>query len=112
MAKYKAKKQITRSTKVKIDGVQFQSKLESHMYLLLKANNITNGYESTKFTIIDSFISDHCSYEKTPTKKYLHDRGNKKILPITYTPDFVDTQVPPRYIIEWFGSCLKDTFIL
>ena len=96
MAKYKAKKQITRSTKVKIDGVQFQSKLESHMYLLLKANNITNGYESTKFTIIDSFISNHCSYEKTPTKKFLHDRGNKKVLPITYLKGWSPDLFVPR----------------
>ena len=83
MRRFKKGKQITRSTKVKIDGIQFQSKLESHMYLLLKANKIDNGYESTKFTIIDGFFADFCSYEKTPTKKYLHDRGNKKVLPIT-----------------------------
>lgn len=104
MRRYKKGRQITRSKKTKIDGIQFQSKLESHMYLLLKANKIQAGYESEKFTIIDSFFSDHSSYEKTPTKKYLHDRGNKKILPITYTPDFVDTQVPPRFIIECKGN--------
>ena len=104
MRRFKKGRQITRSKKVKIDGIQFQSKLESHMYLLLKANKIDNGYESTKFTIIDGFVFDAASYEKTPTKKYLHDRGNKKVLPITYTPDFVDTQNPPRYIIECKGN--------
>lgn len=104
MRRFKKGKQITRSKKVKIDGIQFQSKLESHMYLLLKANKIDNGYESTKFTIIDGFVFEADSYEKTPTKKYLHDRGNKKVLPITYTPDFVDTQNPPRYIIECKGN--------
>ncbi|QDP52668.1 MAG: hypothetical protein GOVbin3171_29 [Prokaryotic dsDNA virus sp.] len=104
MRRYKKRRQITRSKKTKIDGIQFQSKLESHMYLLLKANKIKAGYESEKFTIIDSFFSNHSSYEKTPTKKYLHDRGNKKILPITYTPDFVDTQTPPRFIIECKGN--------
>ena len=74
------------------------------MYLLLKGNKIDNGYESQKFTIIDGFVFDADSYEKTPAKKYLHDRGNKKVLPITYTPDFVDTQNPPRYIIECKGN--------
>ena len=100
----KKKRQITRFKKTKVDGIEFQSKLESHMYLLLKAHKIDSGYESTKVTIIDGFMADFSSYEKTPTKKFLHDRGHKKILPITYTPDFVDTQNPPRYIIECKGN--------
>jgi hypothetical protein len=104
MNRYKKGRQITRSKKTTIDGIQFQSKLESRMYLLLKANKIPFGYESEKFTIIDGFYSDHSSYEKTPTKKYLHDRGNKKILPITYTPDFVCPENPPRFIIECKGN--------
>ena len=100
----KKNRQITRHKKTKLDGIQFASKLESHMYLLLKAHKIPNGYESTKFTIIDGFDINFSSYEKTPKKKYLHDKGHKKILPITYTPDFVDTQKPPRYIIECKGN--------
>lgn len=104
MPRRKNNRQITRSKKTKIDGLQFQSKLESHMYLLLKANKIPAGYESQKFTIIDGFHADFSSYEKTPSKKFLHDRGHKKILPITYTPDFVDVQNPPRFIIECKGN--------
>ena len=45
MRKYKKGKQITRSKKTKVDGIQFQSRLESHMYLLFKANDIKAGYE-------------------------------------------------------------------
>lgn len=104
MPRPRRRRQITRSKKTKVDGIQFQSKLESHMYLLLKANGIPAGYESQKFTIIDGFHAGFSSYEKTPTKKFLHDRGHKKILPITYTPDFVDTQNPPRFIIECKGN--------
>jgi hypothetical protein len=104
MRKYKKGKQITRSKKTKVDGIQFQSRLESHMYLLFKANNIKAGYETEKFTIIDGFYSDFSSYEKTPKKSILHDRGHKKILPITYTPDFVDLQNPPRFIVECKGN--------
>lgn len=74
------------------------------MYLLLKSHKIPNEYEGTKFTIIDGFQLPFSSYEKTPKKKFLHDKGHKKILPITYTPDFVDTQNPPRYIIECKGN--------
>ena len=104
MPRPKRRRQITRSKKTKVDGIQFQSKLESHMYLLLKANGIPAGYESQKFTIINGFHAGFSSYEKTPAKKFLHDRGHKKILPITYTPDFVDTQNPPRFIIECKGN--------
>lgn len=105
MRRFKKKgKQITRHKKTKIDGIQFQSRLESHMYSLLKKNKIKAGYESHKFTIIDGFDLPFSSYEKTPKKKYLHDKGYKKILPITYTPDFVDSENPPRFIIECKGN--------
>ena len=74
------------------------------MYLLLKSHKIPSKYEGTKFTIIDGFQLPFSSYEKTPKKKFLHDKGHKKILPITYTPDFVDTENPPRFIIECKGN--------
>ena len=74
------------------------------MYLLLKSEKIPNAYEGQKFTIIDGFDINFSSYEKTPKKKFLHDKGHKKILPITFTPDFVDTNIPPRYIIECKGN--------
>lgn len=98
------KRQITRSTKTKIDGIEFASKLESKMYLLLKAEKIPAVYEGTKFTIIDSFVADFSSWEKSKAKKILEDKGHKKVLPITYTPDFVDKQDPPRFIIECKGN--------
>lgn len=98
------KRQITRSKKTVVDGIQFASKLEAHMYKLLKHNNISYKYEGEKYILIDSFQYEASSYEKTATKKYLHDRGNKKILPISYTPDFIDSEYPPRYIIECKGN--------
>lgn len=98
------KRQITRSKKTVVNGIQFASKLEAHMYKLLKHNNISYKYEGEKYILIDSFQYEASSYEKTATKKYLHDRGNKKILPISYTPDFIDSQYPPRYIIECKGN--------
>jgi hypothetical protein len=98
------KRQITRSKKVVVDGIQFASKLEAHMYKLLKAYKIDFRYEGEKYILIDGFRFDSSSYEKTATKKYLHDRGNKKILPISYTPDFIDASYPPRFIIECKGN--------
>ena len=98
------RRQITRSTKVKEDGIEFASKLELHMYRLLKKAKIQNEYEGKTFTIINSCQFPMSSYEKTKTKKVLHDRGNKKLLGIKYTPDFIDIQDPPRFIIETKGN--------
>lgn len=98
------KTQITRHKKTLFMGIEFASKLEAHMYKLLKQHGIEVGYESHKFTIIEGFHADFSCFEKTATQKQLHDRGNKKVLPITYTPDFVDVQTPPRFIIECKGN--------
>lgn len=98
------RRQITRSTKVKEDGIEFASKLELHMYRLLKKAKIQNKYEGKTFTIINGCNFPMTSYEKTKTKKVLHDRGNKKLLGIKYTPDFIDVQDPPRFIIETKGN--------
>lgn len=104
MRKKKGSRQITRSTKAREDGIEFASKLELHMYRLLRKNGIPAIYEGKTFTIIKGFEFDMASYEKTKTKKDLHDRGNKKVLGIKYTPDFIDTQDPPRFIIETKGN--------
>lgn len=98
------RRQITRATKAKEDGIEFASKLELHMYRLLKKAKIKNQYEGRTFTIINSCQFPMSSYEKTKTKKVLHDRGNKKLLGIKYTPDFIDIQDPPRFIIETKGN--------
>jgi len=105
--KYKRRKggkKITRSTKVKEDGIEFASKLELYMYRALKKAKIKNKYEGKTFTIINSCDFPMPSYEKTKSKKILHDRGNKKLLGIKYTPDFIDVQDPPRFIIETKGN--------
>jgi hypothetical protein len=104
--RYKRKKgkQITRSKKVVEDKIHFASKLELHMYRVLKKMKIPFEYEGQTYTIVDGFHSHNASYEKTKTKKELHNRGDKKILGIRYTPDFVDKQNPPRFIIECKGN--------
>ena len=101
--KFKSK-QITRHTKVSEDGIQFASKLELYMYRQLKKENIKNIYEGKTFQIIEGCHFDMDSWEKTKGSKQLADRGNKKLLGIKYTPDFIDVQDPPRFIIETKGN--------
>lgn len=104
MKKKQKKRQITRSTKVSYQGLDFASKLEMHMYKLLKKAKIPVDYEGKTYTLVEGFNFSNASYEKTRVKKVLHDRGNKNVLPIKYTPDFLDAQDPPRFIIECKGN--------
>ena len=53
--------------------------------------------------LLRGFHFSMSSYEKTKGKKILQDK-NKNILPIRYTPDFIDIQDPPRFIIECKGN--------
>ena len=97
----KAKKRgPVRSKKVMFDGITFASGLEKYMYLALKKAKIKADYEGETFTLIDGFEFDTTSYERQSNGKgQFVDRGNKKILPIKYTPDFVGKD----FIIECKG---------
>lgn len=96
--KRKAGKKTIQSKKKEIDGIKFDSTLESFMYVLLRDNNIPNEYEGEKFSLIESFHSSNSSFERTATKPMI-DRGDKNVRGITYTPDFVSD----KFIIEVKG---------
>ena len=89
-----------RSKKVICDGVTFASGLEKYMYLALKKAKIKADYEGETFTLIDGFeFNVDCIERQSNGKGEFKDRGNKKILPIKYTPDFVNED----FIIECKG---------
>ena len=89
-----------RSKKVMLDGITFASGLEKYMYLALKEAKIKVDYEGETFTLINGFEFEIDSYERQSNGKgEFKDRGNKKILPIKYTPDFVNED----FIIECKG---------
>ena len=89
-----------RSKKVMYDGIAFASGLEKYMYQALKKAKIKAEYEGKTFTLIDGFEFETASYERQSNGKgEFVDRGNKKILPIKYTPDFVND----KFIIETKG---------
>ena len=100
MRKKFKKRGPVRSKKVICDGITFASGLEKYMYLALKKAKIKADYEGRTFTLIDGFEFDSDSYEKQSNGKgEFKDRGNKKILPIKYTPDFVNNE----FVIECKG---------
>ena len=98
--KIKRKKGPVRSKKVTYDGVTFASGLEKYMYQALKKAKIKAKYEGRTYTLVEGFDFESSSYERQSNGKgQFVDRGNKKILPIKYTPDFVGD----GFIIETKG---------
>jgi len=104
--RYKRKKgQATiKSKKNVVDGIQFDSTLESYMYILLRDNNIKAEYEGERFTLIEGFNFPLDSFERTANKP-IANRGNNKQRAITYKPDFVNEHL----IIEVKGRA-NETF--
>jgi|TARA_R110000868_G_scaffold96321_5_gene264979 hypothetical protein len=97
-----------RSKKVVLDGITFASGLEKYMYLALKKAHIKSEYEGETFILQEGFDFDMESYERQANGKgYFANRGEKKILPIKYTPDFIGED----FIIETKGRA-NDSFPL
>ena len=95
-----SKRGPVRSKKVICDGITFASGLEKYMWIALKNAKIKAKYEGETYTLISSFEFDTDSYERQSNGKgEFTNRGNKKILPIKYTPDFVGND----FIIETKG---------
>ena len=88
------------SKKVTCDGIKFASGLEKYMYLALKEAKIKARYEGETYVVQDGFEFKNKSYERQGNGKgEFKNRGEKKILPIKYTPDFVSDS----FIIECKG---------
>ena len=70
------------------------------MYIALKKAKIKARYEGETYIIQEGFSFDVDSYERQSNGKgEMVNRGQKKVLPIKYTPDFVSDS----FIIECKG---------
>ena len=100
MKKKSSKKGPVRAKKVSYDGINFASGLERYTYIALKKNKLFEGYENEVFQLIEGFDFNNEAFEKQANGKGEYtNRGQKKILGIKYTPDFVGKD----YIIECKG---------
>ena len=89
-----------RAKRVTQDGINFASGLERYMYLALKKAKIKANYEGETYVVQEGFEFIQSAYEKQANGKGEYkNRGNKKILPVKYTPDFVGK----NFIIECKG---------
>jgi len=97
---FKRKKGPVQAKKVTHDGIKFASGLEKYMYIALKKANIKALYEGQTYELSRAFDFNFESYERCGNGKGEYkNRGNKKILNIKYTPDFIGN----NFIIETKG---------
>jgi hypothetical protein len=97
---YKRKRGPVNSKKITVDGITFASGLEKYMYQALKKAKIKALYEGETFELVEGFDFCFDAYERCANGKGAYkNRGNKKILNITYTPDFIGK----GFIIETKG---------
>jgi hypothetical protein len=97
---FKRKKGPVQSIKIPYDGITFASGLERYMYMALKKAKIKALYEGETFELQEAFDFPFESFERCGNGKGDYkNRGNKKILNIKYTPDFVGK----GFIIETKG---------
>jgi len=88
------------SKKITYDGITFASGLERYMYMALKKAKIKALYEGETFELVESFDFPFESYERCGNGKGDYkNRGNRKVLNIKYTPDFIGK----GFIIECKG---------
>ena len=100
MKKKYRKKGPVRSKKVAFDGITFASGLEKYMYIALKKAKIKAKYEGQTYVLQEAFSFKVDSFERQSNGKGdMVNRGQKKILNIKYTPDFVSDS----FIIECKG---------
>lgn len=100
LTRKKGKRGPVRANKVTHDGVNFASGLEKYMYIALKKAKIKNDYEGETFELFPSYEFKAQAYERCSNGKGEYkNRGEKKILNIKYTPDFIGKE----FIIETKG---------
>jgi hypothetical protein len=100
MKRRSSKKGPVRAKKVSYDGIDFASGLEKYMWKALREAGIKAKYESETFVLVNGFHFENEVYEKQGNGKGEYvNRGNKRILPIKYTPDFIGED----FIIETKG---------
>lgn len=101
-------KKIKNATTLEYDGIQFKSKLEKMVYSTLKDKGFPVKYEPEKIVIFKGFKPTIPFYDKNSATKLLKLQM-KKLIDVTYTPDFMFEHHGHTIIIEVKGF-INDTF--
>lgn len=94
------------AVKIRVKGVQYQSKLEAYTAKKLKDAGIPALYEEKTFTLIEGFVPNLQPWTYQWKKFKARDTRMK---PITYTPDFVCPK--GEWVIEVKGRKFADFMI-
>lgn len=81
-------KKIKNASPLEYDGISFKSKLEKMIYQTLMENGFPVQYEPQKFIIWEGFEPTVPFYNKDKRTRMLK-LEKKKLISISYTPDFV-----------------------
>lgn len=95
-------KKIKNASPLEYDGIQFKSKLEKMIYQTLKEQGFPVEYEPQKFIIWEGFRPTIPFYDKDKKTRMLK-LENKKVIDITYCPDFTFNYNGNLVVIEGKG---------
>ena len=95
-------KKIKNASPLEYDGISFKSKLEKMVYQTLRENNLPVEYEPRKFIIWEGFKPTVPFYNKDKSTRMLK-QDSKKLINVSYTPDFVFKHNNHLVIIEAKG---------
>lgn len=95
-------KKIKNASPLEYDNIQFKSKLEKMAYQTLKEKGFPVEYEPRKFIIWEGFKPTIPFYNKDNKTRMLKQE-TKKIIGISYTPDFLMEYNGHLVIIELKG---------
>ena len=108
MSKVRRKKGPVIAKKVVYKGTTFASGLEKYMFIALMEAGIEFKYEGYTYELVPAFtFINNCVERQSNGKGDFINRGNKKVLNLKYTPDFVGED----FIIETKGRA-NDSFPL
>lgn len=105
-------KKIKNSTPTEYNGIKFKSKVEVMVYKTLLQFGFEPHYEASKYPIWRGFKPEVPCYK--PDKKGNLKLEEKKIIDITYTPDFIFLAPDKKTVVimEAKGGFLNDTYPL
>lgn len=95
-------KKIKNASPLEYDDIYFKSQLEKMIYQTLREQGFPVKYEPHKFVLWQGFRPTVPFYDKDKSTRMLK-LENKKIIDITYTPDFVFTYKGFLVVIEAKG---------
>ena len=95
-------RKIINASPLEYGGISFKSKLEKMTYQTLREHGFPAEYEPHKFIIWEGFKPTVPFYNKNKSTRLLKQES-KKIIDITYTPDFMFEYNSHLVIIECKG---------